>query len=96
MQAVDVENKVKICQRSYKILTEVVGFDPNDIIFDPNILTIATGMEEHSVYGINFIEAVKMIKVRLNSSFPFINLCHSCHDEYTVVILLKRTLSLSH
>ncbi|KAK3879260.1 hypothetical protein Pcinc_016153, partial [Petrolisthes cinctipes] len=61
-QAVDTENKVKICQRSYKILTEVVGFNPNDVIFDPNILTIATGMEEHNVYGIHFIEAIKMIK----------------------------------
>ncbi|XP_042865202.1 methionine synthase-like isoform X2 [Penaeus japonicus] len=61
-QAVDIENKVNICQRSYKLLTEKVGFDPNDIIFDPNILTVATGIEEHSVYGINFIEATKLIK----------------------------------
>lgn len=59
----DVENKVRICQRSYKLLTQVVGFNPNDIIFDPNILTIATGIEEHSNYGINFIEATKHIKV---------------------------------
>lgn len=82
LQAVDIENKVKICQRSYKILTEVVGFNPNDIIFDPNILTIATGMEEHSVYGINFIESVKMIKVRLNNSSPFINL-YETYCKYT-------------
>lgn len=61
-QAVDIENKVSICQRSYKLLTEKVGFDPNDIIFDPNILTVATGIEEHNVYGINFIEATKLIK----------------------------------
>lgn len=61
-QAVDVENKVKICQRSYKILTEIIGFNPSDIIFDPNILTIATGIEEHNNYGIYFIEATKIIK----------------------------------
>ncbi|XP_045593319.1 methionine synthase isoform X1 [Procambarus clarkii] len=61
-QAVNAENKVKICQRSYKILTEIVGFNPNDIIFDPNILTIATGMEEHNNYGNYFIEATKIIK----------------------------------
>lgn len=63
-QAVDIDGKVRICQRSYKILVEKVGFNPNDIIFDPNILTVATGMEEHNVYGINFIEATKIIKVR--------------------------------
>lgn len=61
-QAVDIDGKVRICQRSYKILVEKVGFNPNDIIFDPNILTVATGIEEHSVYGINFIEATKIIK----------------------------------
>ncbi|XP_071516049.1 methionine synthase-like isoform X2 [Panulirus ornatus] len=61
-QAVDVENKVKICQRSYKILTEIIRFNASDIIFDPNILTIATGIEEHNTYGINFIEATRMIK----------------------------------
>lgn len=63
----DVDNKVRICQRSYKILVEKVGFNPNDIIFDPNILTVATGIEEHNVYGINFIEATKMIKVRITN-----------------------------
>lgn len=61
-QAVDTENKIKICQRSYKLLTEKVGFNCNDIIFDPNILTIATGIEEHNTYGISFIEATKVIK----------------------------------
>lgn len=59
----DIDSKVRICQRSYKILVEKVGFNPSDIIFDPNILTVATGIEEHSVYGINFIEATKTIKV---------------------------------
>eukprot|EP00026_Physarum_polycephalum_P000861 Phypoly_transcript_00862.p1 GENE.Phypoly_transcript_00862~~Phypoly_transcript_00862.p1 ORF type:complete len:1261 (+),score=203.53 Phypoly_transcript_00862:42-3785(+) len=61
-QAVNTDDKVRICHRSYKILTEQVGFPPQDIIFDPNILTIATGMEEHNNYGVNFIEATKKIK----------------------------------
>jgi 5-methyltetrahydrofolate--homocysteine methyltransferase len=55
---------VEICTRSYRILTEKVGFNPNDIIFDPNILTIATGMEEHNNYGRDFIEATRIIKER--------------------------------
>ncbi|GAM22664.1 hypothetical protein SAMD00019534_058390 [Acytostelium subglobosum LB1] len=61
-QAVDKDEKVRICHRSYKILTEVVGFKPQDIIFDPNILTIATGLEEHNNYAIEFIEATREIK----------------------------------
>lgn len=61
-QAVTVEDKVRICQRAYKILTEQVGFPPEDIIFDPNILTVATGIEEHNKYAINFIEATRQIK----------------------------------
>jgi len=61
-QAADRDRKVEICQRSYKILVEQVGFNPNDIIFDPNILTIATGIEEHNSYGQDFIEATKIIK----------------------------------
>ncbi|HWR33562.1 MAG TPA: dihydropteroate synthase, partial [Chitinophagaceae bacterium] len=61
-QADTKQRKVEICQRAYKILTEQVGFDPQDIIFDPNIFAIATGMEEHSNYGVDFIEATKEIK----------------------------------
>jgi 5-methyltetrahydrofolate--homocysteine methyltransferase len=61
-QAVTKEDKVRICQRAYKILTETVGFDPSDIIFDPNVLTVATGLEEHNNYGRDFIEAVAEIK----------------------------------
>lgn len=60
----DVDSKVKICQRSYRILVEKIGFNPNDIIFDPNILTVATGIDEHNMYGMNFIEATRIIKVR--------------------------------
>ena len=62
-QAADLERKVEICQRSYNLLVERANFNPNDIIFDPNILTIATGMEEHNNYAIDFIEAVRQIKV---------------------------------
>ncbi len=61
-QAVTVEDKVRICQRAYKLLTEEVGFPPQDIIFDPNILTVATGIEEHNDYALNFIEATRQIK----------------------------------
>ena len=61
-QADNVERKVAICKRCYKILTEVVGFTPADIIFDPNILAIATGLEEHNNYAVNFIEATRTIK----------------------------------
>ena len=61
-QADTTKRKVEICQRAYKILTEEVGFNPHDIIFDPNIFAIATGIEEHREYGKNFIDATKMIK----------------------------------
>src|SRR6478736_5029887 len=64
-QADNVERKKEICARSYKILTEQVGFSPTDIIFDPNILTVATGMEEHNDYALNFIEATRWIKQHL-------------------------------
>ncbi len=64
-QADTVERKVSICERSYRILTEKVGFDPTDIIFDPNIFAIATGIEEHDSYGLDFIEATRLIKERL-------------------------------
>ncbi|HUP48879.1 MAG TPA: homocysteine S-methyltransferase family protein, partial [Thermoanaerobaculia bacterium] len=61
-QADSVERKVEICSRAYRILTEEVGFPPADIIFDPNVLTVATGIEEHSGYGIAFIEAVRQLR----------------------------------
>lgn len=61
-QAASKKDKVRICQRAYKLLTEKIDFDPRDIIFDPNILTVATGMEEHNNYAVDFIEAVKEIK----------------------------------
>ncbi|MFN0176627.1 MAG: methionine synthase [Saprospiraceae bacterium] len=61
-QADTIDRKVSICQRAYKILTEQVGYDPTDIIFDPNIFAVATGIEEHNEYAINFIEATRIIK----------------------------------
>ncbi|MCO6455316.1 MAG: methionine synthase [Pirellulaceae bacterium] len=61
-QAVEVDDKVRICQRAYHLLTEQVGFPPQDIIFDPNILTVATGIAEHDNYAVNFIEATRLIK----------------------------------
>ena len=61
-QAETIQRKVEICQRAYKILTEQVGFEPTDIIFDPNIFAVATGIEEHNEYAINFIEATRQIK----------------------------------
>ena len=61
-QAATKDDKVRICQRAYRLLTEEIGFNPHDIIFDPNILTVATGMEEHNNYAVDFIDAVKVIK----------------------------------
>jgi 5-methyltetrahydrofolate--homocysteine methyltransferase len=65
-QADSIERKVAIASRAYDILVNEVGFDPTDIIFDPNVLTVATGIEEHSAYGVAFIEAVR----RLHEKFP--------------------------
>jgi 5-methyltetrahydrofolate--homocysteine methyltransferase len=61
-QAVERAHKVEICKRSYDILVDEVGFKPWDIIFDPNVLTVATGMSEHNRYALNFIEALRDIK----------------------------------
>jgi 5-methyltetrahydrofolate--homocysteine methyltransferase len=64
-QATSVDHRLTIAHRAYKILTEEVGFPPEDIIFDPNILTIGTGIEEHDPYAVNFIDAVARIKAEL-------------------------------
>ena len=61
-QAAEADRKVEISKRAYKLLTEQAGFPPEDIIFDPNILTVGTGMEEHANYAVEFIEAVRRIK----------------------------------
>jgi len=70
LQAAELEDKIRICTRSYNLLVSKVDFNPNDIIFDPNILTVATGMEEHNNYGKYFIEATRAIKVRINHVLP--------------------------
>ena len=59
-----LQRKIEICERAYEILTEQVGFPAEDIIFDPNIFAIATGIEEHNNYGVDFIEATREIKQR--------------------------------
>ncbi len=64
-QADSLQKKVDISERAYKILTEQVGFNPEDIIFDPNIFAIATGIEEHNNYGVDFIEATRIIKQKM-------------------------------
>ena len=63
-QADTVERKVSICERAYKLLTEQAGFPPEDIVFDPNVLAVATGIEEHDEYAKNFIDALPLIKER--------------------------------
>ena len=57
--------KMEVCTRAYRILTEEAGVAPEDIIFDPNILTVATGIEEHNNYAVDFIEATRQIKAKL-------------------------------
>jgi 5-methyltetrahydrofolate--homocysteine methyltransferase len=64
-QADSFERRIEVCRRAYKILTEEIGFPPEDIIFDPNILTVATGIEEHNNYAVDFIEATRWIKQNL-------------------------------
>uniref|UniRef100_A0A2I3MNY3 Methionine synthase n=1 Tax=Papio anubis TaxID=9555 RepID=A0A2I3MNY3_PAPAN len=64
-QATETDTKIRVCTRAYHLLVKKLGFNPNDIIFDPNILTIGTGMEEHNLYAINFIHATKVIKETL-------------------------------
>ena len=64
-QATTFERRTAICSRAYRLLTEKAGFQPEEIVFDPNILTIATGMEEHNDYGVDFIRTVRWIKENL-------------------------------
>jgi 5-methyltetrahydrofolate--homocysteine methyltransferase len=64
-QAATYEEKIRICERAYRLLVDEIGFPPEDIIFDPNILTVATGMEEHNNYAVDFINATRWIKANL-------------------------------
>ncbi|MEM1389796.1 MAG: methionine synthase [Pseudomonadota bacterium] len=68
-QADTAPRKIEICQRAYKLLTQTVGFPPEDIIFDPNIFAVATGIEEHDTYALDFIEATRIIR----------ETCPGCH-----------------
>ncbi|MCC6728226.1 MAG: methionine synthase [Chthonomonadales bacterium] len=67
-QADTVERKLSVCDRAYHLLVDEAGVPPEDIVFDPNVLTVATGMEEHNDYGVGFIEAVRALKKRFPSS----------------------------
>ncbi|HEY0033569.1 MAG TPA: methionine synthase, partial [Devosia sp.] len=69
-QADTLERKVEICTRAYKLLTEEVGFPPEDIVFDPNVFAVATGIEEHNGYGVAFIEATKQI----SDTLPYVHI----------------------
>ena len=64
-QAATYEDKIRICERAYRILLDEVGFAPEDVIFDPNVLTVATGMEEHNNYAVDFINSTRWIKANL-------------------------------
>ncbi len=64
-QATTYDRKIEICERAYRLLVDKVGFNPNDIIFDPNVLAVATGMEEHNNYGLDFIRATEWIRQNL-------------------------------
>jgi 5-methyltetrahydrofolate--homocysteine methyltransferase len=64
-QAATLADKIRVCERAYRILVDEVGFPPEDIIFDPNILTVGTGLEEHNNYAVDFIEATRWIKQHL-------------------------------
>ena len=87
-----MKRKVEICTRSYNILVNTVGFCPTDVIFDPNILTVATGMEEHNDYGVAFIDATRIIKVKFMCRFVCTcieilsqNLFHSCYTRFLLI-----------
>jgi len=70
-QADTAGRKIEICERAYRLLTDRLGFDPSDIVFDLNILAIATGLEEHNYYALDFLEAAKILKV----TCPGVNIC---------------------
>ncbi|TAG65051.1 MAG: methionine synthase, partial [Burkholderiales bacterium] len=95
-QADTYQRKIEICERAYKLLVEKVGFDPADIIFDPNVFALATGLEEHNNYGVDFIDAVRWIKQNLpgakisggisNLSFSFRGNDHVREAMHTVFL----------
>ncbi len=95
-QADTYQRKIEICERAYKLLVDTVGFPPEDIIFDPNVFALATGLEEHNNYGVDFIEAVRWIKLNLpgaktsggisNMSFSFRGNDHVREALHTVFL----------
>jgi 5-methyltetrahydrofolate--homocysteine methyltransferase len=88
-QADTFERRIEICKRAYKILTEEIGFPPQDIIFDPNILAIATGIEEHNNYAVDYIEATRWIKQNL----PFAKISGGVSNlsfHFVVTILFEK------
>ncbi|MXQ92054.1 hypothetical protein E5288_WYG009859 [Bos mutus] len=91
-QATETDTKIRVCTRAYHLLLKKLGFNPNDIIFDPNILTIGTGMEEHNLYAVNFINATKVIKVNF-VGFVFYS-SHSFRSTFTSSTCLQVFISL--
>src|SRR5919107_2353710 len=67
-QADTLQRRTEVCARAYRILTEDVGLDPTDVVFDPNVFAVGTGIEEHARYGADFIEAVRWVKEHLPGS----------------------------
>lgn len=104
-QATTRDRKTEICARAYRLLTEKLGFPPHDIIFDPNVLTIATGMEEHDRYGLDFLEATEWIHNNLpqagvsggvsNLSFAFRGNDPLRRDIHTTFVSLARERGLT-
>ena len=97
-QADTKERKVEICDRAYKLLTGI-GFPPEDIIFDPNVFAVATGIEEHNNYGVDFIEACREIKARcphVHISGGLSNLSFSFRGNEPVRRAMHSVLSLIH
>src|SRR6185436_12327249 len=64
-QADSLQRRIEVCRRAYDLLTREAGFPPEDIVFDPNIFAVATGLEEHATYGIDYIEAVRWLRANL-------------------------------
>ncbi len=89
-QAATLADKIRICERAYRILVDEVGFPPEDIIFDPNILTVGTGIEEHNNYAVDFIEATRWIKANLPHAKVSGGACRTCHLVFAATIPCAR------
>ena len=89
-QADSYERKINICKKSYDILVNEVGFPPEDIIFDPNVFAVATGIEEHNNYGVDFINATKWIRENLPGMPMFLVACRTCPSPSAATTLCAR------